>query len=79
MKSSNVVVLPPLMIAIGTTLPSFSCEDRHLGVLAVALVVELDLAGRAVVADLASSSGRYFAGSVESAFCIAAISRLAAS
>ena len=71
-------VLPALMIATGSTLAVLHLEDRHFGVLAVALVVELDVAGRAVVLDL-RSSGRYLAGSVESAFCIAAIRMLAAS
>jgi hypothetical protein len=51
-------------------------EDRHLGVLAVTLGVELDVARRTVELIFASS-GRYLAGSTEPAFCMAAISRFA--
>ena len=47
-------------------------------ILDVALVVEADLAVTPVMADLASS-GRYFAGSAEPAFCMAAIMTLTAS
>jgi len=72
MKSSNEEALPALTTPTGNNLAVLQREDRDLGVLAVALLVELDQAGGAVVLDLCNS-GRYLAGSVESAFCIAAI------
>ena len=73
-----MVVLPALMMATGSTLPFFIWKI----VISASLRSPLSSNSMWPVApsnEIFASSGRYFAGSVESAFCIAAIRMFAAS
>ena len=79
-RRANGVETPFFTMATGRDLAVLAhAEDGHLGVLAVALGVELDLAGGAREASPCTISGPNLAGSIESAFFIASITAMAPS
>ena len=76
--AASFSVLPPTFIANGTSAPSLTVYS----VIAPFLVSPCSSNSTFAVMpsyEIYESSGRYFAGSVEFAFCIAAISVIAAS